>query len=57
MDFLEVHQRDRVVARINDGTCQSLIREGSENDAFRFPTSKKSVWTFCDLNNLNSETE
>ncbi len=33
-------------ARINDINLESLIREGSGNDAFRFPMSKKPLTDF-----------
>ncbi len=38
-------------ARINDINLESLIREGSGNDAFRFPQRKKPLMEFCDKNN------
>ena len=38
--------RPSVGARINDINCESLIREGSENDAFHFPRSKKPLTDF-----------
>jgi len=33
-------------ARINDVNLESLIREGSGNDVFRFPQSKKPRMDF-----------
>ncbi len=38
--------RPRVGARSDDINRESLIREGSENDAFRFPWSEKPLTGF-----------
>ena len=38
--------RPSMGARINDVNLESLIREGSGNDDFRFPKSKKPLMDF-----------
>ena len=41
--------RPSMGARINDINRESLIREGSENDVFHFPRSKKPLMDFLRL--------